>query len=126
MNSDEITDLQALEQPLAQRLQSIRQRISSLRKRRVENGSALRLITDHALLRYLERHKGIDIEAMRNELRGLADLAIPAKDGEHHWSRGVMLIIGNEGQVVTVLSPEQVEKWSGRKLSNGECIAPAR
>ncbi len=30
---------------------------------------------------------------------------------------------GDEGQIITVLSPEQVAKWDGRKLANGERIA---
>lgn len=82
------------------------------------------IITNHALLRYMERHKGIDVNALRNELRMIADASEPAKDGEHHWHpSGVILVMGEAGQVITVLSPEQAEKWAGRKLQNGDRIS---
>ena len=72
----------------------------------------------------MERHKGIDVEGLRAELRTLADAAEPAKDGEHHWHpSGVIMVIGSEGQVVTVLSPQQAGKWDGRGLKSGARIA---
>jgi len=79
-----------------------------------------RSIPNHAVIRYLERYKGIDIEAVREEIEGLADGALPLRDGEHHWHfSGIVLILGKEGQVVTVLSKEQSAKFFGRKLKNG-------
>lgn len=81
-------------------------------------------VTDHALLRYMGRHKGIDVEAMRDELRQMAEAATPAKDGEHHWhNSGVLMAIGSKGQVITVLSPEHVKKWAGRTLADGTKVA---
>lgn len=117
---DEIADIIGLETALGGRLSSLRRRREKLKRDLVELGKSERLVTDHALIRYLQRHKGIDVDAMRDELRALADGAAPAKDGEHFWHpSGVIMIIGNEGQIVTVLSPEQSEKWDGRKLKNG-------
>ena len=80
-------------------------------------------MTDHAIVRYLERQKGVDVEAIRNEIRKIADESTPVSDGEHHWHEsGAMLVIAESGRVVTVLSPEQVEKWGGRKLKGGKRI----
>lgn len=121
---DEIADLAAIEQVVAEHLAMVRRRKGVLKKHLVESGEELRLVTDHALLRFMERHKGIDVDSFRSELRKLADEAQPAKDGEHHWhASGVIMIIGSEGQVITVLSQEQAEKWDGRKLKNGARIA---
>lgn len=33
-------------------------------------GSAVAMVSDHALLRYLERVKGLDVEALREEMLG--------------------------------------------------------
>jgi protein-disulfide isomerase-like protein with CxxC motif len=123
---DTLGDLGALEQSLAARLANIRREKAAIKRAQVESGAEPRRVTDHALIRYLERHKGIDVNACRDEMRSLADQAVPSKDGEHHWhASGVILIIGEEGQIITVLSPEQVEKWAGRKLANGERIPMA-
>lgn len=119
----EWSELTALHHLLKHRLGEINQRREQLRKDRGELGLTHRPVRDHALLRYLERHKGIDVEAIRRELADLADEAVPARDGEHHWHpSGVLLIIAENGAVVTVLSPEQTVKWNGRKLKNGSRV----
>lgn len=121
---DEIADLAALESLYGGKLASVRRRRDELRRERVDTGEGQRLVNDHALLRYMERHKNIDVNALRDELRAIASQAIPAKDGEHYWHEsGVILILGEVGQVITVLSPEQSAKWTGRKLKNGARIA---
>lgn len=123
---DEIADLAALETLYGSKLASVRRRRDELRRERVDSGEEQRLVNDHALLRYMERHKNIDVNALRDELRAIASQAIPAKDGEHHWHEsGVILILGEIGQVITVLSPEQSVKWMGRKLKNGTRIMEA-
>jgi hypothetical protein len=57
-------------------------------------------------------------------MRVMADAAIPAKDRETHWhpDTGMIVIIGDSGQIITVLSLGQSEKYAGRKLVNGERI----
>jgi len=121
----EIEDLLALEQYLSGRLFVVRRSRDMLKRKRLEEVPSDRMITNHALIRYMERHKGIDVEAMRNELRAIAaEAERTKKNGEHHWHQetGIILIIGDAGQVITVLSPEQAEKHLGRKLANGERI----
>ena len=109
-------DLAAIETVLSGRIASVRRHKARLKAEAVAAGDLERMVTDHAVLRYLERHRGIDIEAVRNELRRIANEALQAKDSEHHWHEesGVLLIIGDEGQVITVLAPEHVEKWTSR------------
>lgn len=120
---DELNELSALERILTARLASIKRGKDRLRRKKVEQGLALRRVSDHAVLRYLERYKGFDVEAVREELRQLADESEPARDGEHHWHpSGVIMVIGDTGQIVTVLSAEQSEKWAWRKLGNGARI----
>lgn len=122
----ELTDLKAVEAAMSPKLQAVRGRIAHLRKRKVEIGDEQRLVTDHALLRYLERYHGVDVAAIRDDLRRMADEAVPAKDGEHHWHpSGVMLVLGEVGQVITVLSADQAAKHAGRKLMNGESVPAA-
>jgi hypothetical protein len=123
---DEIADLSELQSWYAGKLASVHRCINSLRKELVDASPEQRLVTDHALIRYMERHKNIDVNALRDELRILASEAVPAKDGEHFWHEsGVMLILGDVGQVITVLSPEQAAKHTGRKLKNGKRIEGA-
>jgi hypothetical protein len=124
---DEIADLSALENLFSNRASAIRRAKDKLRKQALVYAPEHRIVTDHALLRFMERHKGIDVEGLRQELRSIAENTTPAKDGEHCWDAksGVLLILGEAGQVITVLSPEQAEKWAGRKLKNGTRIDAA-
>lgn len=93
-SSDDLADLAALEQKLSGRLAGIRREKAALKKARVENGTDVRLVNDHALIRYLERQKGLDVEAIRAEMRQIADESALA----------------------------QAEKWYGRGLQNSERI----
>lgn len=119
---DEYNAMRGAEGVLSARLNHLRTLRARLGQELIRRGKAERPVSDHAVLRYLERHKSIDIEAVRQELRQIADDATPAKDGEHHWHpSGVILVIGDAGQVITVLSPAQAKMWcgTGRKLANG-------
>lgn len=116
-------DLCAVENALASRLAEVRRFKSALVVMKLKEDPSERIVTDHALLRYMQRHLGVDVDAIRNDLRRIAAESTPAKDGEHHWhDSGVMLILGEDGRVVTCLSPEQAEKWSGRKLKDGSRV----
>jgi len=63
-------------------------------------------ITDHAVVRYLQRVKGMDIDAIRGELRELLDESVPARNRDHRWHHsGVILCMSESGKtVVTVIS----------------------
>lgn len=121
---DQIGDIAVVIGRLAGLLGELRREQGRLKHEKARRGLSERPVSDHAIIRYLERCKGVEVEAARRELRRMADEATPAQDGEHHWHEdtGTILIIGNEGQVVTVLSADQIDKWRGRKLSNGERV----
>lgn len=72
-------------------------------------------ISDHAIIRYLERHKGIDIEVIREELRQIALRAKYERDENATSDRlydeetGLTLIYSIErNSIPTVLSPAVV------------------
>lgn len=112
---NEIDDLLSLENGLQAKVAAVRRARGERKKERIRRGVLTRAVSDHALVRYLERCKGFDVEGLRRELRAMADEAIPSKDGEHHWhSSGAALILGQDGQIVTVLGSEQIEKWTNR------------
>lgn len=127
MDEGDNNDLTAIEVALSNRLANVRRAKDRAKRLRVETGEDVRSVTDHAIVRYLERHKGMDVEAIRDELRQIATEAEPSKDGEHYWheARGVFIVLNTLGAIVTVLSREQAEKWVGRKLLNGERVVAA-
>jgi len=74
-------------------------------------------ITDHAIVRYLERVIGVDIDELRKEIGGGRDVAHPF-DGEwpmnYHGKKYRLIIEG--GRVVTVTTGKQRRWRQGRKL----------
>lgn len=75
------------------------------------------VVTDHSVLRWLERHKGIDVGAIRAEIAshvptGMANGNVIMPDGTRLTLR--------EGAVVTVLSKPSVGKTRLRDLTRRE------
>jgi hypothetical protein len=68
-------------------------------------------VTDHAVIRYLERVQGVDIEAIRREIGRVADKGIEAGAGGVISGGFVYRIAA--GVVVTVLHHNRAER--GRK-----------
>ncbi|SEG64445.1 hypothetical protein [Bosea lathyri] len=60
-------------------------------------------VTDHALVRWLERHHGLDTEAFRQEL---ADLAQPFADVKARNGKVGNLYLIMDGDRVVTVSPE--------------------
>lgn len=110
---NEIDDLLSLESGLQAKVAAVRRARDERKKERIRRGVLTRAVSDHALVRYLERCKGFDMERLRWELRQMADEATPSKDGECHLhSSGAGLILGQDGQIVTVLGSEQIKRWT--------------
>ena len=64
------------------------------------------LVTDHAVLRYLERVRDIDVEALRQEIAQL--LGVTAENPPRRAKVvGGFLFHVKDGQVVTVVRPEE-------------------
>ncbi len=111
---NEIDDLTIVEAGLQSKVAAVRRAKGDLKKERIRRGVLTRTVSDHALVRYLERCKGFDVETLRDELRRMAAEAAPSSDGEcllHPTGAG--LIIGQDGQIVTVLGRDQIRRWTG-------------
>lgn len=83
-------------------------------------------VSDHAIVRYLERVTDVDLDLLRAEIRGLARDAVAfAKcDGHWHAEKRLVFILNETGDVVTVLSEEQAARYWGRRLVNGTRAEP--
>lgn len=70
-------------------------------------------VTDHALLRWLERIHGIDVEGFRAELRAEVTASLAAYGVRRGREEGLFVI--DNGTVITVLAPGQrVQHLPGR------------
>lgn len=65
-------------------------------------------VTDHALLRYLERACGINVELIRDHVALIC--APTANAGAKNYHRGDVVYVYRDGSVVTVLSREMRPK----------------
>lgn len=73
-------------------------------------------VTDHALLRYLERRVGIDVEALRCELGHRVDAAVAGHRGACAVNiEGLQFRLTEEGVVVTVVKRDRANIRTGRK-----------
>lgn len=94
-----------LDQELVQQMADNKLRLKALDKeaQRREANRALHgepRISDHAVLRYLERVKGVDVEAARAEM--LTDgLKLASRGGARRYSNGKARFVLNNNTVVT-------------------------
>lgn len=65
-------------------------------------------ITDRALLRWMERVHGIDVEGWRALMRAEVEDALRAYEGRRHQSEAAYVV--NGPRVVTTLGPGQVPR----------------
>jgi hypothetical protein len=65
-------------------------------------------ITDHAVLRYMERYKGVDVRAVREEINAIAQhrKLIEGTDG-HYEANGVTIILPQGAVIATILPRAQ-------------------
>jgi len=67
-------------------------------------------ISDHAVLRYLERVRGIDMDATREEIAEIAARARVTSDGRYGVREGDGLLFGSDedtGHITTVMTPRE-------------------
>lgn len=74
-------------------------------------------VTDHAVIRYLERVKGVDIETLRREIGRVADAGIEA--GANGVISGGFVYRIEAGVVVTVLHHNRAERGKPRRRRRG-------
>ena len=124
----EIKDRESVKQLLNARVRDLMHELDTLRAERRRLGLEERQISDHAVVRYLERIAGLDIEAVRAEVRTMASRAVPFKNCDGLWDEQTqtVVVLGGGDGVVTILGVEQAEKYIGRRLLNGEMAAGER
>lgn len=77
-------------------------------------------VTDHAIVRYLERVLGMDIEAVRRKIGRTVDLAL-----EHEGSNGVVsdgFVYKLRGNKVTTITPHNQPKLRTQGRGRKGCI----
>jgi hypothetical protein len=109
-------DLHALRMDVRRRLEIAKRRLYALNSRADSIREALRVkeqgceigVSDHALLRYLERYKGIDVPAIRRELS--ESIAERIRSDARKANGGVALMgrHGSNGVVATYITDEMV------------------
>lgn len=106
---------------IQQTLRSNSERIKTELKHRREGGRMKGdfVVSDHAVIRYLERHKGVDVQAIREELREIARNAKFERDQKRkagmftHDDTGVRLVYSEDrNSIATVLSATTFELLS--------------
>ncbi|MGD9862553.1 MAG: hypothetical protein AB7S99_05005 [Pseudodonghicola sp.] len=75
-------------------------------------------VTDHAVLRYLERVEGMDIERIRREIGRKVDLAVEL-GASAAIVDGMAYQLSPCGTVTTVMPHSRPERRSGRRDKNG-------
>jgi hypothetical protein len=85
---------------------------NELARRKAQTASGM-FISDHAVLRYLERVKGVDMMALRLEIEAIARAADPVGSSRnytrlHNEERGIILGIDHKSDTVTtVMTPQE-------------------
>lgn len=76
-------------------------------------------VTDHALVRWLERVKGVDVAALKSELL-TDDLVAAARLGAKKYKSGDLIYALNGGKVITVMnkSEEKRRPFPNRRKKN--------
>jgi hypothetical protein len=117
--SNDIDDLLAVENRLQAKLALLRRARDDLKRERIARGLKTRSVSDHAIVRYLERCKGTDVERFREELRAMVSECVETDDGEHIHPSGALLVLGQDGQIVTVVGKEQRAQYLRKKGIKG-------
>lgn len=120
----EANDLDQVVGRLGSQIHTLRVRKGVLKDELQRRGVKHRKVSEHAVLRFLERIASVDTGNIRNIIRRMASRAVPTHIKDHYWDKttGTMLIIGDDGQVITILSPTQAKAWLGMKLADGSRV----
>jgi hypothetical protein len=116
-----ISELRSMLSLLSGAASDVRRKLDIAKETKRQMNGDVRRVTDHSLVRYLERVKGIDMEAVRGEINALVDASVGFKNAKDaRWNSEAKLTLIVEGEtVVTILGAEQSEKYLGRSLENG-------
>jgi predicted transcriptional regulator len=71
-------------------------------------------VTDHAVLQYLKRVRGYDVESVRDELKQIMAAAVPTGalrgQAEAYTAEGLVFVVSRRRLVVTVYPQQQAEE----------------
>lgn len=113
---DAMNDLACLIQERSVSIHNLRRTKQAMKDEHLRRNPDARRVSDHAIVRYLERVIGYDIQAIREALRRDADAAVPCEKAGFCWHPdGHVLVIGDDGQIITVLTEDQVLEWEGSR-----------
>lgn len=90
--------------------------------KRLEDGESALRLSDHALLRYLERVKGLDLDALRAEMlsKTLEDKIIALGTGEFPSDDGSYYLVAKGYNVVTCVDKLRAKKFTETKPPEGK------
>lgn len=119
MSKDYAKDLTALLTALNDARAKVVNELKQMSLKRAARRGALS-ISDHAVVRYLERTGRIDAASVRAEIAGLFQESVHMVGADGVWNaqNGLVLIVEG-GTVLTVLSQEQSENYLGQSLVDG-------
>lgn len=80
-------------------------------------GQSYRRVSDHAVVRYLERVKGVDVEALRAEIVALLATAEPDGIGAYRTSDGLLIAVSSEAGVVSTIYYPYEEEFRADMVS---------
>lgn len=97
-----LRDLGLIEHSLIRTLASIKDRRHKILSKHAKISEPQ--VTDHAIVRYLERVEGLDLTAVRDHIRAYQAASQPTGvKGVHRHPDGNQIIISNVGVIVTIL-----------------------
>lgn len=107
---DELIDLGAQEAMYLRGITKIRRRRAELKRDAIEKGLRERPITDHAVVRYLERVRGFDVEGLKAEMRKFVDATVKTEiDEVYQHPSGLRVIVLETGVVVSIVPALETE-----------------
>lgn len=68
-------------------------------------------ITDHAIIRYMERFHGLDMAVLKREI----EKRLPATDGIHNLEGTDMVCVVKNGRLITMYAPSPAKPKKRRK-----------
>lgn len=112
---EEVNNLSDLLEETKVKLAKVNKELCEYNKEEAKWNNTAVLVSDHAILRYLQRVKGLDVIEVIEEM--LQNDSVKAECNKYNHHRGLVDVKGQyflaveKGKVLTVLNPEYADKW---------------
>lgn len=101
----ELRDIGLMEDALGKQMSRLKAKRDNILRKQAMVSAELQ-VTDHAIVRYLERVEGYDVEALKSRVRGyLKETAATGVKGVYLHPQGQQVVVSARGLIVTVLPP---------------------